>query len=56
MSASFAALMVPVIGVILSTLIVGERPNLSEAIGFALILASASCVLLQPLPQSFDCK
>jgi drug/metabolite transporter (DMT)-like permease len=56
MSASFAALMVPVIGVILSALIVGERPNLSEAFGFALILAAASCVLLQPVPQSFKCE
>jgi drug/metabolite transporter (DMT)-like permease len=48
MTASLGSLLVPVVGVIGSAWLVGERPNLSDAIGFALIFSAAACVLLQP--------
>jgi len=47
-TASLGSLLVPVIGVIGSSAILGERPDLYNAIGFALIFAAAACVLLQP--------
>jgi drug/metabolite transporter (DMT)-like permease len=47
-TASLGALLVPVLGVIASTVILGERPTAPDIIGFALIFAAASCVLLQP--------
>jgi drug/metabolite transporter (DMT)-like permease len=47
-TASLASLLVPVIGVIASALVVGERPNLNDMIGFAFIFGAAACVLLQP--------
>jgi drug/metabolite transporter (DMT)-like permease len=47
-TASIGSLMTPVVAVVASTLILGERPTLSDAIGFALIFAAAACVLLQP--------
>jgi drug/metabolite transporter (DMT)-like permease len=48
MTASIGTLLVPVVGVIGSTIINGERPNLTDTIGFALIFAAAATVLLQP--------
>jgi len=48
MTASIGTLLVPVVGVIGSTVISGERPNLTDTIGFALIFAAAATVLLQP--------
>jgi drug/metabolite transporter (DMT)-like permease len=51
MTASLGSLLVPVVGVIGSAWLVGERPNLSDAIGFALIFSAAACVLLQPNVQ-----
>ena len=48
MTASIGTLLVAVVGVIGSTLISGERPNLTDTIGFALIFAAAATVLLQP--------
>jgi drug/metabolite transporter (DMT)-like permease len=48
MTASIGSLLVPVVGVIGSALVNGERPDLSDAIGFALIFAAAASVLLQP--------
>ena len=48
MTASIGSLLVPVVGVIGSALVNGERPDLSDAIGFALIFAAAATVLLQP--------
>lgn len=47
-TASIGALLVPVIGVACSALVLGERPTVSDMIGFALIFAAAACVLLQP--------
>ena len=47
-TASLGSLLVPVVGVIGSALIVGERPNLADIVGFACIFASAASVLLQP--------
>jgi drug/metabolite transporter (DMT)-like permease len=48
MTASIGTLLVPVVGVIGSAAINGERPNLTDTIGFALIFAAAATVLLQP--------
>ncbi|HWE77865.1 MAG TPA: DMT family transporter, partial [Pseudolabrys sp.] len=48
MTASIGSLLVPVIGVIGSAVINGERPDLTDTIGFALIFAAAATVLLQP--------
>jgi len=48
MTASLGVLSVPVIGVLSSMLLLGERPTLTDFIGFALIFAASACVLLQP--------
>ena len=48
MTASIGTLLVPVVGVIGSAVINGERPDLTDTIGFALIFAAAATVLLQP--------
>jgi drug/metabolite transporter (DMT)-like permease len=47
-TASLGSLLVPVVGVIGSTWLMGERPSLTDAIGFACIFAAAASVLLQP--------
>jgi drug/metabolite transporter (DMT)-like permease len=47
-TASLGSLLVPVVGVIASAWLMGERPSLTDAIGFALIFAAAASVLLQP--------
>ena len=47
-TASIGSLLVPVIGVTASTIVLGERPTVSDIIGFVLIFAAAACVLLQP--------
>jgi drug/metabolite transporter (DMT)-like permease len=47
-TASLGSLLVPVVGVIGSTIILGERPTVTDIVGFALIFAAAACVLLQP--------
>jgi drug/metabolite transporter (DMT)-like permease len=39
---------VPVVGVIGSAVINGERPDVTDTIGFAFIFAAAATVLLQP--------
>jgi drug/metabolite transporter (DMT)-like permease len=44
--ASLGVLGSPVIGVIASVLILGERPTATDIIGFALIFAASACVLL----------
>lgn len=46
MTASLGVLGSPVIGVISSVLILGERPTPTDLIGFALILAACACALL----------
>jgi drug/metabolite transporter (DMT)-like permease len=49
--ASLGVLGSPVIGVIASMLILGERPTAPDIIGFALIFAASACVLLaRPAP------
>ncbi len=47
-TATLGSLLVPVVGVIGSALLVGERPSLNDIVGFALIFAAAASVLLQP--------
>ena len=46
--AALGTLPVPVIGVLSSALLLGERPSLADLAGFACILAAAALVLLQP--------
>ena len=46
MTASLGILAAPVIGVISSALLLGERPTLPDMIGFVLIFAAAVCVLV----------
>ncbi len=48
MTASLGSLLVPVVGVIGSAWLAGERPTTPDIIGFALIFAAAAGVLLQP--------
>jgi drug/metabolite transporter (DMT)-like permease len=48
MTASLGVLSVPVVGVVSSMLLLGERPTVSDLIGFVLIFAAAACVLLAP--------
>ena len=47
-TASIGSLMTPVLAVIASTIILGERPSVPDIVGFAMIFAAAACVLLQP--------
>jgi drug/metabolite transporter (DMT)-like permease len=47
-TASLAVLSVPVVGIVASILMLGERPTLADCIGFALIFAAATCVLMAP--------
>lgn len=55
MTASLGVLGSPVIGVISSVLILGERPTTSDVIGFALILAASACVLFtRAAPPALD--
>jgi len=54
MTASLGSLLVPVVGVTASTLILGERPTITDIIGFAAIFAAAACVLLQPSAKPIE--
>jgi len=47
-TATLGVLLTPVVGVIGSAVVVGERPDMFDIIGFALIFAAAASVLLQP--------
>lgn len=47
-TASLGILGIPVIGVLASVLILGDRPTLTDMIGFALIFAASACVLVTP--------
>ena len=47
-TASLGSLLVPVVGIAASATVLGERPTLTDYIGFALIFAAAACVLLRP--------
>ena len=53
-TASLGTLLVPVIGMIGSALVIGERPGPDEIFGFALILAAAGSVLFQHDKKSAD--
>ena len=46
-TASLGSLANPVVGIIGSALLLGERPTAADIIGFALIFAAAACVLVQ---------
>jgi drug/metabolite transporter (DMT)-like permease len=48
MTASLGVLSAPVIGVVSSAIVLGERPTVPDAIGYVLIFAASACVLLQP--------
>jgi drug/metabolite transporter (DMT)-like permease len=50
MTASLGILSAPVIGVVSTAIMLGERPTVPDMIGFALIFAASVCVLL-PLPS-----
>ena len=47
-TASLGVLASPVVGVISSMLILGERPTPADLIGFALMFVASACVLLRP--------
>jgi drug/metabolite transporter (DMT)-like permease len=47
-TASLGVLSVPVVGVVMSMILLGERLTLADIIGFALIFAASACVLLSP--------
>ncbi len=48
MTASLGVLSAPVVGVVASVIVLGERPTMADIIGFALILGAAAGVLLTP--------
>ena len=48
MTASLGVLASPAVGVVSSVIMLGERPTVSDMIGFALILSASACVLLAP--------
>jgi drug/metabolite transporter (DMT)-like permease len=52
MTASLGVLSVPVVGVVSSMLILGDRPTIADFTGFALIFAASVCVLLGPQPHA----
>jgi drug/metabolite transporter (DMT)-like permease len=47
-TAALGSLVTPVVGVVSSMLLLGERPTTADILGFVLIFAAAACVLLQP--------
>ena len=47
-AAALGMLLVPVVGIISSTLLLGERPTVPDIVGFALIFMAAASVLLWP--------
>ncbi len=51
MTASLGVLSVPAIGVVSSVFLLGDRPTVTDMIGFALIFAAAVCVLV-PTPAA----
>jgi drug/metabolite transporter (DMT)-like permease len=55
-TASLGVLGSPVIGVLSSVLILGERLTAADIIGFALIFAASACVLLAPARGAKDVK
>ena len=53
-TASLGVLSVPVIGVVASVVVLGERPTIPDLIGFALILGAAAGILLAPTSRMGD--
>lgn len=51
-AASLGVLSVPVVGIVASVLVLGERPTVADMVGSALILAAAAGVLLAPTARS----
>ena len=51
-AASLGVLSVPVVGIVASVLMLGERPTVADMVGSALILAAAAGVLLAPTARS----
>ena len=47
-TASLGSLANPVVGIVGSVILLGERPTTADMIGFALILMAAVCVLVAP--------
>jgi drug/metabolite transporter (DMT)-like permease len=47
-TASLGALGNPAVGIVATVLIIGERPTITDIVGFALILGASVCVLLAP--------
>jgi len=47
--ASLTTLMVPVVGVLSAMLLVGDRPSMTDWIGFALVLGGAGLIDVGPL-------
>jgi drug/metabolite transporter (DMT)-like permease len=54
MTASLGVLSVPVVGIVASVLILGERPTIADMVGSALILAASAGVLLAPNARSSE--
>ena len=53
-TASLGILGIPVIGVLASVVILGDRPTVADMIGFAFIFAASACVLLTPHAPAVD--
>ena len=51
-TASLGTLAIPMIGVIATVLIIGERPSATDIVGFALIFAASACVVFSPLARA----
>ena len=51
-TASLGSLCVPVVGILSSVILLGERPSVADAIGFTLIFAAATTVLLPSATKS----
>lgn len=51
-SAALGTLLVPVVAVLGAIVLLGERPDANDAIGFVLILGAVAAVLLRPAPSS----
>jgi drug/metabolite transporter (DMT)-like permease len=55
-TASLGALGIPVVGVLATVLMVGERPTASDLIGFGLIFAASACALWVPAVVTRNAK
>ena len=51
-TASLGILGIPVVGVLSTVVILGERPTIADMVGFALIFAASACVLLAPVSDA----